>query len=781
MATTNTVATLLIRLMGDMKGLDNTFKKAKQEVRGLEKAFKTASSGIVAANSGIKKSTKSMAESVKNSTKVASQGLSKLSSDYKKSVSKIDSANKSKSSSGGTGFKGILDKHGANAAIGFGAVAGGIGSAFYKATKQFSEFDVAVKRAGVISGATADEMKILEKSALDLSTTTGFAASEIAEGMATMARMGFQTNKILAAMPHILDASIVAGERFDTVLNVVESTLAAFNMKGEETQHVVDTLTKATNLSRAKFKSLGEVLKYAAPAAHDLGISLEELSAAAAIMIQNGKQGGIAGRTLRAALQRLSAPTEAAQIELSKLGVTIKDEHGNMRNFGTILNELHDGLQGYGNAQKVAALKTIFGMEASSGMLSVVNEAPGKFKEWTEALEKAGGVTKEFADKIKGESIAYQLDMLKRTVEKAAIQLGKYLAPSIAKVSNAIKKVVNWFLNLNEGTKKSIVRILELTAAFASLGFAISVAGKVAKYALAPFKLMNLALEKLVVVSGNKGATGSVTGLSSAIRGPLVNAFRLLATPAGAILTLLAAVSSVFKSVFDDIEELENKKKQQQKKIEDINEELVQDQKKTNKVVSKVPYKRGMGPQPKKQFSGAMPFQKGGFIPNIPTDHEQRLENIKKKWDAVKNSIAEMKNELVRLLDKLGVIDTFKRMLDGLGKALDWTGGKLLHFGDWFVERTVEKIGKFTAAIRFAIGLLDELTGKRTIPTQPYEKRSNGTYYIPGRKDGTPWGGPTDMSYNNNNTTTFNVYPKHFDPRRYNAQEYWRKTGGVRV
>ena len=67
-------------------------------------------------------------------------------------------------------------------------------------------------------------------------------------------RGGFKTNKIISAMPHILDGVTVSGEKFDTVLNVVESTLAAFNLTGEDTQSVVDKLTKATNLSRAKFK-----------------------------------------------------------------------------------------------------------------------------------------------------------------------------------------------------------------------------------------------------------------------------------------------------------------------------------------------------------------------------------------------------------------------------------------------------------------------------------------------------------------------------------------------
>jgi TP901 family phage tail tape measure protein len=57
---------------------------------------------------------------------------------------------------------------------------------------------------------------------------------------------------------------------------------------------------------------MANALKYAAAPAHTLGMSLEELSAAVAIMSDAGIRGETAGTTLRMALTRLAKPTDEA-------------------------------------------------------------------------------------------------------------------------------------------------------------------------------------------------------------------------------------------------------------------------------------------------------------------------------------------------------------------------------------------------------------------------------------------------------------------------------------
>lgn len=810
MPSANTVAVLLIKIRADMKGLDKQFNSVKRSLGSLQNSFKSASSNMKKMSSGIKNAGNNMATSITRSTSSVKSSVQSMSSSittsffqsgkaidgHRRKLTQLELAYRKVMTSpkrilrvatppgtgDGTdakagGLKDTIDKHGRTAARSFGAVAVGLGALFYNVTKSFAEFEVSLKRAGEISGATAEQMKQLEDSANSLAMSTGIASQEIAEGMATMARMGFETEKILKAMPSILDATIVSGEKFDTVLNVVESTLAAYNMEAEETARVTDVLSKATNLSRAKFKSLGEVLKYSAPAAHDLGVSLEELTSAAAIMIQNGKQGGIAGRTLRAALQRLSAPTEAAQIELSKLNVKVKDAKGNMLPFSKILLDLNKGLQGYGNAQKVAALKTIFGMEASSGMLSVVNEAPDKFKSWTEALEDSGGATKKLADEVK-KSLWYQLNILVETLKVAGRELGKVLAPSVEKLSKGVSKLAKWWINLDDSTKKAVGSMAQWVFEAASVLFVISSLGRALKYIFAPLKIVTKLVDELAISMGAKGASTTVLGFAKNLRVVLVGALRALLSPIGLVVAAIAGLALLISKTSDDLDELEERQKKYQDSVDEDNRRREKQQKHEDqdkgKPVSKTPFKPGMGPLAPEKIEDKL-FPKK--VPPVLTEYDKKLIKLKESW-------TKLKQEAHKFFKDSGLLKIWEDGVKRIGNAVDWVkqqfdklSDTVKNMGPDFLQDLADSANSLLDKLNIIRGLKPVpgslLAGGGRIYNPPYKEYTPPK--IPGLQ--TPW---KTMSYTN--SPTYNVTTAKFDERsvkRYNAKEYWRKAGSV--
>ena len=85
--------------------------------------------------------------------------------------------------------------------------------------------------------------------------------------------------------------------------------MSGFGLKASELSHVVDVMAKVITTSNTTVESLGETMKYVAPVASQLGVSLEEVSAMAGLLGNVGIQGSMAGTTLRAMMLRLSAPT----------------------------------------------------------------------------------------------------------------------------------------------------------------------------------------------------------------------------------------------------------------------------------------------------------------------------------------------------------------------------------------------------------------------------------------------------------------------------------------
>ncbi|ESU71111.1 tail protein [Geobacillus thermopakistaniensis] len=367
-----------------------------------------------------------------------------------------------------------MQSAGQGIAMSFGAVTTAIGGALGFAVKKSMDFEAQIDRVGAIAGATPAELEKLKKSALDLGASTSKSATEVAQAQEIMATMGYKTNQIIAAMPGIIAAAEASGEDMALVADTVSAALNAFGLEASEASRVADVLAQAANDSAAGIQDMQYTFKYAAPIARTLGISLEQLGAATEIMANAGIRGETAGTTLRAALIRLSDPPKEAAAMLRELGVRITDSSGKMLPFNQIIAQLSKSTEKMSNAQKLAALSTIFGTEAASGMLTVIEAGPEKFDELTKSLQNSAGASQEAAQKMK-DNLKGSLEELQGAFETAQITIGNALAPAIQKVAGYIQQLVDWFNNLSPSTQKTIATIGAVSAVLAALGAAIGV------------------------------------------------------------------------------------------------------------------------------------------------------------------------------------------------------------------------------------------------------------------------------------------------------------------
>jgi TP901 family phage tail tape measure protein len=434
---------------------------------------------------------------------------------------------------------------GQSMAASFGAATAAIGGALGFAVKKSMDFEAQIDRVGAVAGATPSEIKKLEQAALDLGASTSKSATEVAQGMEIMATMGYNTNQILAAMPGIIAAAEASGEDMAVVADTVSAALNAFGLSADKASKVADILAQAANDSAAGIQDMQYTFKYAAPVAKQLGISLEELAAATEIMANNGIRGEQAGTTLRAALIRLSDPPKEAAEALAELGVKITDSQGKMRPFGDIIAQLSEKTKNMSNAQKLAALSTIFGTEAASGMLTVIEAGPQKLDALTKSLQNSAGASQEAAAKMK-DNLKGSLEELQGAFETAQITIGNALAPAIEKVAGYIQNLINWFNNLSPSTQQFIATAAAVAAVLAGIGTAIGVLLAIIGAAASGIGALTAAFG---AVSGAIAAAGGMAGVFSAaiaaITGPVGIAI-------AAIAGLVAAGVAIYKN-WDEI------------------------------------------------------------------------------------------------------------------------------------------------------------------------------------------------------------------------------------
>lgn len=314
------------------------------------------------------------------------------------------------------------------------------------AIKVGSDFEAQMSRVKAISGATGEEFDQLRKQAIDLGADTAFSASQAAQGMENLAAAGFETDEIMSAMPGMLDLAAASGEDLAASADIAASTLRGFGLEASEAGHVADVLAENANRTNSSVAETGEAMKYIAPLARAAGISMEETAAAIGIMANAGIQGSQAGTTLRGALSRLSKPTDIMQQAMDELGVSFYDSEGKMLSLAEQVGMLQSAMEGMTDEQKNNYLVTLYGQEALSGMLTLINEGPDSLSSLTAAYEACDGSAKAAAETMQ--------DNLKGAVEQlsgSAETLGIVFYDSVAEnLKNAAQVATDSVNNITD-------------------------------------------------------------------------------------------------------------------------------------------------------------------------------------------------------------------------------------------------------------------------------------------------------------------------------------------
>ena len=304
-----------------------------------------------------------------------------------------------------SGFEKGLSKLGHLASSGLKVTTAAIGAVSTALTtmtgaviKMGSEYEAQLSRVQAISGATAVEMEALDKLAMQLGKDTAFSATESAAGMENLASAGFTVNEIMSAMPGLLDLAAVSGGDVAAASEVAASTIRAFGMEASNAGHVANVFARAAADTTAEVQDMGEAMKYVAPVASAMGLSLEETAAAIGIMSDAGVQGSQAGTALRGALSRLANATKPMKETMDALGISFYDSQGNMLSLSEQVTVLRDALSGLTQEQRDEALVTLYGQEALTGMLALIEAGPEKLDTLTDSLINSSGAAEEMAD-----------------------------------------------------------------------------------------------------------------------------------------------------------------------------------------------------------------------------------------------------------------------------------------------------------------------------------------------------------------------------------------------
>lgn len=436
-------------------------------------------------------------------------------------------------------------------------VAAGITAIGAAGGRAFIDFDSIITGAAAKAGATAEEMEMMRQKASQFGADFPISATQAAEGMDRLAAAGYDANQVVGVMPSVITAAVASGEDLATTSDVVSNALNIWNLKqgdiAANAMRVADVVQMAANKSSLGMNDFGVAMQYAGAPAATLGVSIEQLATAMAIMKNNGIEASTIGTSLRSVFSRLSEPPKPAAEAIAALGLQVKDASGNFLGLQPIIEQLRGKILNLSNTEQVAYAKALAGEEAYSGLLALVKTAPEDYQALQTAMDNATGSSQAQFEVMKG-TLKNSIDGMLGSLESLAINFGSVLTPQIKAITDAIGGLADMINTISPETKLLIGNILMGTVAFTGFmlatGKVISIGGGIVKL----YGDIGLAAKGGSI--HNKALQFAVLNTANAYKTLKDTVIALKTTQNGNSLPVFTNISTKIKSEYDKIRAL---------------------------------------------------------------------------------------------------------------------------------------------------------------------------------------------------------------------------------
>lgn len=437
-----------------------------------------------------------------------------------------------------------------------------------------ADFEAVMSKVKAITVSDDQAMQQLTATARELGQKTMFSATQAGEAMTYLGMAGWNSQQIMAGMPGLLDLAAASNTDLARTADIVSDDLTAFGLSAEHAGHMADVFAKTSTSTNTTVEMLGETMKYAAPVAHAFGASLEETAALTGLMANSGIKASAAGTALRSGFLRLAgtsakstkaieemglslseatAQQEEARAALASLGIAMDDTNG-PRKMGSIVRDLADKTKDMSKEQRLATLATIFGTNAASAWVAVIDQGPDALDQLTKELENSDGAAAAMAETMQNNARGAMV-RLQSATESVAISIGGTMLPTLAELGDSlaneaayVSKVASEHPELTEAIIKTSFAVMGMVIAYkAARAIYYSVVAAKAAYVLAT-NSETLASARSTIASGiHKAAMlgGTIATYAATAAQWALNA-AMTANPIGLVIIAVVALIAAF-------------------------------------------------------------------------------------------------------------------------------------------------------------------------------------------------------------------------------------------
>ena len=294
--------------------------------------------------------------------------------------------------------------------------------------------DTALNDIRIVTGQSADQMRDFSKDANEAAKALAVSTKDYTEGALIYYQQGLDDDTVKALTDITAKTANVTGQSMAEVSEELTAVWNGYNVANEAAEkgfgiyeEYVDKLAAVGAATASDLEELATAMSKVASSASMMGVNIDQLSAQIATIVSVTRQApesvGTALKTIYARMGDLQVDgvdefgTTLGEVSstLESVGIRVLDEAGNLREMGTVMEEVAEKWQGWTEAQRQAIAVAMAGKRQYNNLTALFNNW-SMYQDTLAVSQNAAGTLQEQQD-IAMDSLNKKLEVLRATAE----------------------------------------------------------------------------------------------------------------------------------------------------------------------------------------------------------------------------------------------------------------------------------------------------------------------------------------------------------------------------
>lgn len=308
-----------------------------------------------------------------------------------------------------------------------------IQNSLYRSVDYVKELDTSLNNIRIVTDASNSNMREFSKTANEAAQLLGASTVAFTDAAQLYAQNGYSQEEYTKLAELTTKVANVTQQSTEDVSEQITSLMAGYKMSIDEVEDSLSGMAVVAAESASDLGELAEAEQKVASVASSLGVSQDQLTAQLSTIISVTRQAPEAvGNSLKTIYARLGDLQLGETLDdgvtlgdvsstLEKIGVDVLDVNGNMRDMGSIVEDLMGKWGDLTQAQQQAAAVKLAGKYQYNNLVTLLNNSDMYYSQKETAGNSQGALDKQQA--IYMDSLQAKLQKLQTTWEGFVIEL----------------------------------------------------------------------------------------------------------------------------------------------------------------------------------------------------------------------------------------------------------------------------------------------------------------------------------------------------------------------